>query len=135
VCVKYNQRRAGGKQEGQMSNLITDSIFPLQGRCRGKYPIGSNERVRRKWTERSEVASRIVKHLNTLVANNPAEVQQYSFFRIANALGVTVKEVKAALDPRLGGDNGVTFGVREKDRIALAEAGYRPQTPPADSVV
>jgi hypothetical protein len=42
----------------------------------------------------------------------------YTFDSIARNLGLTVDEVRSALPE--GGYNGISFGVREEDRRALA---------------
>jgi hypothetical protein len=79
---------------------------------------GSKEYLLRKSAEKALVAERIATYVNGLVANNPDEKQMYTFASIARNLGVTSEEVRSALPD--GGYNGISFGVREEDRRALA---------------
>ncbi len=79
---------------------------------------GSKENLRRKSVQDAFVAQRIATYVNGLVANNPDETQQYIFASIAHDLGVTTEEVRSAISD--GGYNGITFGVREENRRALA---------------
>lgn len=64
------------------------------------------------------MAQQIADHLNRKIAKNPAEIQQYMFASIANELGMPVDVVRSAISD--GGHNGITLGVREDERQALA---------------
>jgi hypothetical protein len=90
------------------------SDLPVQPRFR-RYR-GAKENLKRKAAEQSRVAQRIADHVNTEIANNPAEVQQVIFGFVANKLGITTEQVRRALP---GGYNGWTFRVDENDRRGL----------------
>lgn len=79
---------------------------------------GSKENLRRKATEYNAIAQRVADHVNTLVANNPDEIQQYMFASIARDLRLTIDQVRSAIPD--GGYNGITFSVLEAERQALA---------------
>jgi hypothetical protein len=92
------------------------SRFPIRPHL--KSYRGSKDNLRRRAAEYNAKANKIAEHLNTLAANNPAEIQQYMFVYIARDLGFTTEEVRSAISD--GGSNGITLGVREDDRRALA---------------
>ena len=73
---------------------------------------------RRKTAEYNEMATRVVEHVNALIANNADENQQYMFAEIAIDLGLTADQVRSAIS--YGGHNGITIHVTEEDRVALA---------------
>jgi hypothetical protein len=79
---------------------------------------GSKENLRRKATEHNAIARRVVDHLNTLIANDPGDQQNYLYYEIAHELGLTVEEVKSVV--MYGGHNGITVGVDDAGRRALA---------------
>jgi hypothetical protein len=79
---------------------------------------GSKEKLRRQAAAHNAMAQRVADHVNTLAANNPDEVQQYLFATIADDLGLTTDQVRSAIST--GGHNGITFGVRDAERAALA---------------
>ncbi|WP_027555094.1 hypothetical protein [Bradyrhizobium sp. Cp5.3] len=79
---------------------------------------GSKDRLRRKAAEHNAMATRVVYHLNRLIADNPNDQQQYLWYEVARALGLTVEEVGSAV--MYGGHNGITVGVTEEGRRALA---------------
>ncbi|WP_271565792.1 hypothetical protein [Bradyrhizobium sp. CCBAU 11386] len=64
------------------------------------------------------MARRVVDHLNTLIANNPADRQQYLYYEVTHDLGLTAEEVESAV--MYGGHNAITVGVTEEGRRALA---------------
>jgi hypothetical protein len=75
---------------------------------------GSKENLRRKTAQQNATGHRIARHVNTLVANNPAEIQQYIFAMIAHDLGIATDEVRSAISD--GGYNGITICVTEDAR-------------------
>ncbi|MCC8944199.1 hypothetical protein H8A97_03555 [Bradyrhizobium sp. Arg62] len=79
---------------------------------------GSKDNLRRKKVQHNAMARRVVDHLNTLIANNPADRQQYLYYYVARDLGLTAEEVESAV--MYGGHNGITVGVTEEGRRALA---------------
>jgi|GEM_PF-2408242 len=79
---------------------------------------GSKEALRRKTAAFNAMAHRVADHVNTLMANNPSEIQQYHFYEIAHDLGLSVDDVRSAISD--GGYNGITLGVRDEGRQALA---------------
>jgi hypothetical protein len=91
-------------------------ILPLRPRL--KSYRGSKENLHRKNTDYNAMASRVAEHLNTLIANNPDEIQQYFFGMIALDLGLTVEQVWSAISD--GGHNGITIRVTEQDRQGMA---------------
>jgi hypothetical protein len=92
------------------------AILPLRPYL--KHYSGSQESPRRKTAEYNEMATRVVEHVNALIANNPDENQQYMFVQIAIDLGLTADEVRSAFSSV--GRNGITIHVTEEDRVALA---------------
>lgn len=56
---------------------------------------GSKENLRRKATEHNAMARKVVDHLNTLIANDPDDRQNYLYYEIARDLGLTVEEVES----------------------------------------
>ena len=85
---------------------------------RSRHYRGSNPALARKAADHQLIASRIAEHLNRLIANNQSEVQQYSWAEIANALSVSISEVRASV--WIGGNNGVTLRVTPELRQELA---------------
>ena len=73
----------------------------------------------RRTAEKNHLVQRIAKHANTLVANDPSELQTLFFASIALDLSCDVEIVRHALSD--GGYNGITFRVTLEDRIALEE--------------
>ncbi|GMO10556.1 hypothetical protein BwSH20_73920 [Bradyrhizobium ottawaense] len=68
------------------------------------------------------VAHRAANHLNTQIANNESDTQQYMFANIAYDIGASTDDVRSALSN--GGYNGVTFmGISAEERTALARYG------------
>jgi hypothetical protein len=65
------------------------------------------------------VAKRVCDYVNRLCANDPNEVQFYSYGDIANDLRLTFDEVAHAI--RFGGGTAITLKVDEAGRRALAE--------------
>lgn len=92
------------------------TALPLQPRL--KSYRGAKEQLQRRTTDFNRMAQRVVDHVNTLIANDPREVQMYIFANIAIDLGLTTDEVRSAIYH--GGYNGITVGVTDEDRIALA---------------
>jgi len=92
------------------------TVLPLQPRL-DPYR-GSNETRRRKAAEKNALARRVVDYLNTLIANNDADIQQYLYCDIAHDLSLDVEDVIPAV--KYGGDNGITVGVTEEGRRAIA---------------
>jgi hypothetical protein len=92
------------------------AILPLTARF--KHYRGSKEALHRKSSEAAAVAQRVANHVNTLIANNPDETQQYFFGSIAHDLGLTTDQVRSAISD--GGYNGITLRVSKEDRVALA---------------
>jgi hypothetical protein len=92
------------------------AILPLQPRL--KSYRGAKENLRRKNNEYNAMARRVVDHVNTLIANDPRETQQYIYDYIAIDLGLSRDEVRDAIYG--GGNNGITVGVTAQDRTALA---------------
>ena len=90
--------------------------LPVQPRF--KSYLGSKENLRRKAAEHNAMAQRVADYVNSLAANNPNEIQQYTFSTIARDLGFTTDQVRSAIGD--GGYNGITFGVRKAEREALA---------------
>jgi hypothetical protein len=83
-----------------------------------KFYRGSKRHLQRKNAEYNAMAERVADYVNALIANNPNEIQQYLFGTIASDLGLTVDQVRSAISD--GGYNGITVGVREDARRALA---------------
>lgn len=88
--------------------------LPIQPRF--KRYRGAKPNLQRKAAEEYSAAKKIADHVNTLIANDPSEIQQYIFARIALDLRVEADEVRRALP---GGYNGLTLRVTEADRRAL----------------
>jgi hypothetical protein len=63
------------------------------------------------------MARKVADHLNTLIANDPDETQQYMFANLAYDLGYSPEEVRSAISD--GGYNGITFHISSDDRRAL----------------
>jgi hypothetical protein len=82
-----------------------------------KHYRGGKENIRQKTEQFNAMAQRVADHLNTLIANNPDEIQQYLFYSIARDLHLTVDDVRSAISD--GGYNGITVGVREEYRRDL----------------
>lgn len=78
---------------------------------------GGKRHLQIKMVERNKTATRIVDYLNTLIANNPEEIQVYMFAFLANDLGLETNEVREAIPG--GGSNGITIRVTEEDRRNL----------------
>ncbi len=78
---------------------------------------GSKPELMRKSLSGQAIAIKIAEHVNTLVANNSAEIQQYIFADIASDLDVTTEQVRSAISD--GGYNGITLRVRDEDRAKL----------------
>jgi hypothetical protein len=89
--------------------------LPLQPRL--KDYNGSNERMRREVAEYNAMAQRVVRHLNTLIAKDPRDIQAYDFDTIARELNLDTNEVASAI--MYGGHNGITVGVGDSDRQKL----------------
>jgi hypothetical protein len=83
-----------------------------------KHYSGSEEDPRRKTAEYNEMATRVIEHVNALIANNSDENQQYMFAEIAIDLGLTADQVRSAFS--YVGHDGMTIHVTEDDRVALA---------------
>ncbi|TCU75308.1 hypothetical protein EDE08_103528 [Bradyrhizobium sp. R2.2-H] len=79
---------------------------------------GSDPKKRRKADEHNAMAQRVVDHINTLIANDQAAMQQYLWYSVARDLKLTVEQVESAV--MYGGHNGITVGVSEEGRRALA---------------
>jgi hypothetical protein len=92
------------------------AILPLRPYL--KHYSGSQENPRRKTAEYNEMATRVVEHVNALIANNPDESQQYMSAEIAVDLGLTADQVRSAFS--YVGHSGMTIHVTEEDRVALA---------------
>lgn len=84
---------------------------------------GSDPKKRRKADEHNAMAQRVVDHLNALIANDPAPMQQYFWHGIARDLGLTADDVESAV--MHGGHNGITIGVTEDGRQAVARYNKR----------
>jgi hypothetical protein len=91
-------------------------MYPLRAHL--KHYRGAKPDLRRKVNEHNRQAERVADHINRLIANNPAEIQQYYFRNIAIDLGIPFEVVRSAIST--GGANGITLGVRPTDRPALA---------------
>lgn len=78
---------------------------------------GANPKRQRTIAKFNYDAQRIVDHLNTLIANNPREIQQHFFGYIAIDLSVSEDDVRSAVPG--GGYNGITLRVTPADREAL----------------
>jgi hypothetical protein len=92
------------------------AILPLRPYL--KHYSGLQENPRRKTAEYNEMATRVVEHVNALIANNPDENQQFLFAEIAIDLGLTADQVRSAFS--YVGHSGMTIHVTEEDRVALA---------------
>lgn len=79
---------------------------------------GLKEKLHRRVEMRNRMAHRVIDHVNRLIANNPAEAQEYFFGTIAGDLGLTAEDVCAAITD--GTYNGITLRVTEDDRRALS---------------
>ena len=64
------------------------------------------------------MAHRVVDHINTLIANNPAATQQYIYEYIAIELRLSHEQVASAVAG--GGHTAVTVHVSDEGRRALA---------------
>ena len=98
-------------------------MFPIRPRL--KHYRGTKENLRRKAAEENKIAEKIAKHLNTLIANNDEEMQQYIYGYIAIDLRVTAEQVRRALPG--GGSYGITLRVTEENRRALRS--YKTRVP------
>lgn len=88
---------AGARVSPEMATL---PLVPQIKRYRGAKP-----EKHRKVAEGHAVAQHICDHVNALIANNPAEIQQYTFGYIAADLRLTKEEVRDAISD--GGSNGI----------------------------
>ncbi|MEZ2201885.1 hypothetical protein AAE027_07555 [Bradyrhizobium japonicum] len=79
---------------------------------------GADPKKQRKVAEHNAMAQRVADHLNTLIANDPAPMQQYLWHGIARDLGLTTDKVESAV--MYGGHNGITIGVTDEGRRAVA---------------
>lgn len=70
---------------------------------------GKKPEIIREVEDANNMAWRVADHVNTLAANNPDEEQCYSFKQIAQDLGLTVSQVRAA----------IAEGNQEKIRVRL----------------
>jgi len=93
-----------------------------------KYYCGLKEKLYRKINQRNRVAYRVTDYVNKLIADNPAEAQEYFFDKIAADLTLTPNDVCAAITDEC--HEGITVRVTNEDRRALAF--YKVQTREAD---
>lgn len=89
--------------------------IPIQGRY--KEYRGANAAMRERVAAHNRMVDRIVTHLNTQVANDPAERQQYLYGFVALDLGLTKEQISSAV--RDGGSNGISLRVLPADRLAM----------------
>lgn len=80
---------------------------------------GRSARTREKAIEFNRMAQRVADHVHALILATPRDVQVYSYFSIAQPLGLEVEQVRAAIGR--GGFNGITFGVDAADREAIED--------------
>ena len=92
------------------------AMLPLQPRLDGYR--GAAPQKRRKADEHNAMAQRVVDHLNSLIASNPAPMQQYLWCEVARDLDLTAEDVELAV--RYGGHSGITVEVTEQGRRAVA---------------
>lgn len=79
---------------------------------------GRSQRTREKAIAFNRMAQRVADHVHRLILADESKIQVYSYFEIAQPLGLDVADVRAAIGR--GGFNGITFGVNEAERQALA---------------
>jgi len=91
--------------------------FPIRAHI--KSYRGANPKKQADNVAHNLAAQRVARHLNMLVANDPAENQVHSFASMAIDLGVTVELVRSAISD--GGYNGITLKVTPADREKLEE--------------
>jgi len=85
---------------------------------------GRSERTREKAIEFNRMAQRVADYVHEQILATARDVQVYSYFSIAQPLGLEVEQVRAAIGR--GGFNGITFGVDAADREAIeAHLRYR----------
>jgi hypothetical protein len=58
---------------------------------------GGKQHLKQKAMAENATARKIADHLNKLILDDPAELQQHLFSSIANDLGVTVAQVRSAI--------------------------------------
>lgn len=92
------------------------SQLPIRPRL--KTYRAAKENLRRRTAEYNAMAMRVTDHLNREIANDPGEIQQYSFALLAIDLRLTTDQVRSAISN--GGYNGITVGVTPQDREAMA---------------
>lgn len=89
---------------------------PIEGRY--KDYRGANVAMRERVAAHNRMVDRVIIHLNTLVANDPAEQQQYLYGFVALDLGLTKEQVSLAV--MYGGSNGISIRVLPEVRPAVS---------------
>ena len=79
---------------------------------------GNDERRRRRAAQQNAMAQRVADHINSRCANDPREIQQYSYALIAHELRLTEEQIRAAVS--CGSHNRITFHIGDDDRQKLA---------------
>ena len=92
--------------------------LPLRPRL--KHYSGSKPELRRKPAEHNAMNQWIVDHINTKIANDPAENQTITYGYVASHLRLTLDQVTHAVEG--GGNNGIRVNVSDEDGVALARA-------------
>ncbi|WP_271519421.1 hypothetical protein [Bradyrhizobium sp. CCBAU 53380] len=91
--------------------------IPVEPKLR--YYMGASPKLKRENRDYNDVARRAAYHLNTLIANNESDTQQYMFANIARDIGASTDDVRSALSN--GGYDGITFtNISAEERKALA---------------
>ncbi|MHC2276364.1 hypothetical protein ACVME8_002975 [Bradyrhizobium diazoefficiens] len=91
-------------------------MLPLRPRL--KNYRGSDPKKLGRVIERNKMAERVVEYVHRLIANNSADLQPYLYADIGRDLELSADHVEASI--MYGGHNGITIGVTEQDRFALA---------------
>jgi hypothetical protein len=92
------------------------TMLPVAPRLDGY--TGNDERRRRRAAQHNAMAQRVADHINDRCANDPSEIQQYSYALIAHELRLTEGQVRAAVP--YGDHNRITFHIGEDERRKLA---------------
>ena len=88
------------------------SLLPLRPHL--KVYRGPNACTRQKVAAHNILAQRIAEHVNTLVANDPRPIQNYTFAKIAADLGLTKVQVRSAVSGSV--HDRLTFSVTNAHR-------------------
>ncbi len=98
------------------------AIYPVQAKRKGYN--GADAKKRAKAQRLNEIAGRLERCINQMIEADPAPVQTYLYFQIADKTGHDLKTVTDLCFPIDGGSNGFTvakspeaFGQWQRDSL------------------